>query len=317
MGDFILEMNNVSKEFKRIRSLDGINLSFQKNEIHSIVGSKGSGKSTIVKILGGFYPHCSYQGNIVINGQIQNFNKPKDSEKAGISIVFQDMNLIEEMSVFENIFLGSEISRFGFISWKKECAKTIELLKKVGLKTSPSTKLSLLSDGEQQLVKIAKAISKASKILIFDEPAIGLTKREMENFIELLKSMKNNGITSIYLSHELNEVLNFSDRITVLKDGKVICSEKNENLNEQWVMSNMSGRKLDRAQNIDIFLKEKGITEREKEIIFSVMKGLSNKEISDNLFISVNTVKTHIANVYQKMGVSQRMDLANLFKGMI
>jgi DNA-binding NarL/FixJ family response regulator len=139
----------------------------------------------------------------------------------------------------------------------------------------------------------------------------------MENFIELLKSMKNNGITSIYLSHELNEVLNFSDRITVLKDGKVICSEKNENLNEQWVMSNMSGRKLDRAQNIDIFLKEKGITEREKEIIFSVMKGLSNKEISDNLFISVNTVKTHIANVYQKMGVSQRMDLANLFKGMI
>jgi ABC-type sugar transport system ATPase subunit len=317
MSDLVLEIRNLTKEFRSIKSLNNINISFHKNEIHSIVGIRGAGKSTLVNILGGIYTFNSYKGEILIDGKSQYFNSPKDSSKAGISIVFQDFYLFEDKSILENIFLGNEISVFGKIFWNKECVECHELLEKVGLNVNPSAKLSSLSDGEQQLVKIAKAISKKSKIMIFDEPAIGLTEREMENFVGLLKNMKLNGITPIYLSHELNEVLNFSDRITVLKDGIVICSEKNENLNEQWVLTNMSGRKLDRTKNIDVFLKEKGITEREKEVIFSVMQGYSNKEISNNLYISVNTVKTHIANVYQKMGVSQRIDLANLFKDLI
>ena len=316
MIDYILEIKDLTKEFGFVKSLDNINISVKKAEIYSIVGIKGAGKSTLVKILGGYFPSNTYSGDIIIDGKIQHFFSPKDSVKSGISVVYQDHNLIDEMNIFENILLGNELTTFGMISHKKECDKTNQLLKEVCLKANPALKLSELSYGEQQLVKIAKAIAKKAKILVFDEPAVGLTQYEFVNFISSLKKLKNNGITCIYLSHELKEVLNFSDRITILKDGKVICTEKNEDLDEEWVLTNMSGRKLERTKPVDVFLREHGITKREKEIILSLIQGYVIKEISDRLFISVNTVKTHVANIYQKLGVSQRMDLANLFRGM-
>lgn len=314
MPDYILEIKNLTKDFHSIKSLDNINVSIEKSEIHSIVGIKGAGKSTFVKILGGYYPYNTYSGEIIIEGNIQHFNSPKDSEDAGISIVYQDQNLIDQMSVYENIFLGTEIMKLGIINWQKECSIATQLLQSVGLDVRNDLKLFNLSYGEQQLVKIAKAIYKNKKILVFDEPTVGLTEKELENFLSTLKKLKIDDITCIYLSHELKEVLNISDRITILNDGKVICTEKNEDLNEDWILNTMSGRKLERKKSIDFLLKEYGITEREKEIVLFLIRGYSNKEISNKLFISVNTVKTHIAKIYQKLGVSQRMDLANLFR---
>ncbi len=313
MSDYILEIKNLSKIIYPLQVLDNINISIERGELHSIVGAKGSGKSTIVKILGGVYPCNSYNGEILIDGKISHFFSPKDSEKAGISIVYQDSNLIDQLSVYENIFLGKEIQSLGIINWQKESSIAEDLLHQLGCYLRNDIKLSNLSFGEKQIVKIVKALYRKTPIVVFDEPATGLTVSEFEKFIFLLEKLKKNGISCLYFTSIVKEALSISDRITVLKDGITICTDKAEEFSEESLLNIMIGRKLDGIKSLDSLLKEYGITKREKEIIQFLVKGYSNKEISNRLYISVNTVKTHIENIYQKLNINQRIDLVNLF----
>ncbi|WP_058485845.1 ATP-binding cassette domain-containing protein [Defluviitalea phaphyphila] len=243
---YILEMNNITKEFPGVKALDNVNFKVKKGEIHCLVGENGAGKSTLMKILSGVYKYGEYSGDIVFNGNIQKFNSVKDSEKVGIAIIYQELALIPELSVYENIYIGHEIKNGSVIDWNATIASANKMLKKVGLDINPETKIKDLGVGKQQLVEIAKALSKNVKLLILDEPTAALNEDDSENLLLLLKQLQKQGITSIMISHKLKEVLAIADTITVLRDGKTICSmEKGKDeISENIIIKNMVGREI-------------------------------------------------------------------------
>lgn len=247
MSMHILEMQDIIKEFPGVKALNNVNFKVKKGEIHCLVGENGAGKSTLMKVLSGVYPAGSYNGNIILNGEVQKFNGVKDSEKAGIAIIYQELALVPDMSVYENIFLGHEVKNGLTIDWNSTIAKASEMLKKVKLNINPSTKIKDLGVGKQQLVEIAKALSKDVKLLILDEPTAALNDDDSENLLCLLRELKEQGITCIMISHKLKEVLSIADTITVLRDGETICSMEanSENITESLIIKNMVGREID------------------------------------------------------------------------
>lgn len=245
MGEYILEMNNIVKEFPGVRALDNVSLKVRKGEIHALVGENGAGKSTLMKVLSGVYPFGTYEGDIIIDGNGQKFSSIKESEKAGIGIIYQELTLVKQMNICENIFLGNEFSKNGIIDWNKAMSKTSELLKEVGLIESPDTKVINLGIGKQQLVEIAKAISKNVKILILDEPTAALNEDDSENLLNIIRQLKEEGISCIYISHKLKEVKAIADRITVIRDGKTIETfDNDESVNQDRIITGMVGREL-------------------------------------------------------------------------
>lgn len=244
MSEYILEMINITKEFPGVRALDNVTFRVKKGEIHALVGENGAGKSTLMKVLSGVYPSGTYTGDIVLNGQKQNYHGIKDSEKAGVAIIYQELALVKQMNICENIFLGCEITKNGFINWDEAFVETEKVLKEVRLNINPVTKVINLGIGQQQLVEIAKAISKNADVLILDEPSAALTESETENLLQILKELKAKGVTCIYISHKLNEVFEIADNITILRDGKTICTEEAKNMNENKVIARMVGREL-------------------------------------------------------------------------
>ena len=262
----ILEMRNITKEFPGVKALDNVNFQVKKGEIHCLVGENGAGKSTLMKVLSGVYPHGNYSGDILYEDAIQKFSNISDSEKKGIAIIYQELALIPDLSVYENIFMGHEIQKNGFISWNATRAEASKMLAKVKVKNvHPATKIIDLGVGVQQLVEIAKALSKDVKLLILDEPTAALNEDDSENLLELLKDLKEQGITSIMISHKLKEVIAVADTVTVLRDGKTICSlnaEKGE-VNERDIIKYMVGREIN-----DIFPKrlEKNIGDVQLEV---------------------------------------------------
>ena len=220
MEDSILEMKSITKEFPGVKALDEVTFSVARGEIHCLVGENGAGKSTLMKVLSGVHPFGSYSGDIFIDGVVQKFNGIRDSEKAGIAIIYQELALIPELSVYENIFLGNEIHNGLVIDTNKTIQEAAEILKKVGLDVSPDVKVKTLGVGKQQLIEIAKALKKEVKILILDEPTAALNETDSDNLMELIKGLKQQGVTSILISHKLREVLSIADTITVLRDGK-------------------------------------------------------------------------------------------------
>lgn len=244
--DYILEMNNITKEFPGVKALNDVNFKVKRGEIHCLVGENGAGKSTLMKVLSGVYPYGEYSGDIVLNEMVQKYNGISDSEKAGIAIIYQELALIPEMTVYENIFLGHEIKKRSTIDWNETISKSTELLDRVKLKVKPDTKIKDLGVGRQQLVEIAKAFSKDVKLLILDEPTAALNEDDSENLLKLLKELKEEGITSIMISHKLKEVITIADTVTILRDGKTICSLdalKGE-VNELNLIRNMVGREI-------------------------------------------------------------------------
>jgi putative multiple sugar transport system ATP-binding protein len=195
--DYILEMNNITKEFPGVKALSNVNFKVKRGEIHCLVGENGAGKSTLMKVLSGVYPYGEYEGDIVLNNEVQKYSGISNSEKAGIAIIYQELALIPEMSVYENIFIGHEIKNRCTINWNETIAKSKELLKRVNLNINPSTKIKDLGVGRQQLVEIAKAFSKNVKLLILDEPTAALNEDDSENLLNLLRELKEEGITSI------------------------------------------------------------------------------------------------------------------------
>lgn len=247
LEDYILEMKNITKLYPGVKALDDVNLKVKRGEIHALVGENGAGKSTLMNVLSGTIPFGQYTGQIIYNGQECKFNNIHDSEKLGIVIIHQELALIPELTIAENMFLGNErCNKLGKIDWNETFMRAEENLKRVSLKESSQTLIKNIGTGKQQLVEIAKALSKDVKLLILDEPTSSLNEEDSQMLLDMLIGFKNEGMTAIIITHKLNEVAYVADRITVVRDGSTIETMDNpdHNINEERIIQGMVGREL-------------------------------------------------------------------------
>ncbi|SDC41555.1 xylose ABC transporter ATP-binding protein [Pelagirhabdus alkalitolerans] len=242
--DTILEMKQITKEFPGVKALDDVTFKVNRGQIHALCGENGAGKSTLMKVLSGVFLYGDYNGDIVINGNVQKFQSIKDSENAGVTIIYQELALVKDMTIAENIFLGNEKAKKGIISWEDMNESANEWLKKVGLSVEAIEKVGSLGVGQQQLVEIAKALSKDCEIIIMDEPTAALAEEEVEILMEILNQLREQGITVIYISHKLKEVMQIADEVTVLRDGQTIDTKAISEVTENDIISLMVGREL-------------------------------------------------------------------------
>ena len=260
-----LEMKNISKSFDGVKALNNVNFKVMSGEIHALVGENGAGKSTLMNVLSGVYPHGTYSGEIIFQGNNCPFRGIRDSEKVGIVIIHQELALIPYLSIGENIFIGNEREKLGIINWDNTHASATELLRKVGLRDNSSVLIKDIGVGKQQLVEIAKALAKDVKLLILDEPTAALNEEDSDNLLKLLLELKKSGITSILISHKLNEVIRVADSITILRDGATIETIRvnDHEISEDRIIKGMVGRELvdrfpKRESNIgDVFFEIK------------------------------------------------------------
>jgi putative multiple sugar transport system ATP-binding protein len=243
----ILEMRSITKEFPGVKALDNVSLAVRAGEIHAICGENGAGKSTLMKVLSGVYPYGTYQGDIIYQGSESRFKDIRSSEHAGIVIIHQELALIPELSITENIFLGNEPMKFGAIDWVAAKKRAIELLARVGLRDDPDTAIKNIGVGKQQLVEIAKALNKSVKLLILDEPTAALNENDSQHLLDLIRGLKSRGVSSIMISHKLNEIEQVADSITIIRDGKTIetLDVKADGVNEERIIRGMVGRTLE------------------------------------------------------------------------
>jgi len=240
----LLELKDITKDFSGVRALDGVSFTLEKGEIHALCGENGAGKSTLIKILCGYYPHGSYGGEVLLEGEPLRFKDLHDSEEKGISLIAQELALVPELSVAENLLLGRAPSRLGFIQWDKVREEASKALEMVGLDLSPDEPVKELGVGQQQMIEIAKALSKKAGILVLDEPTAALTEADSQRLLDLLRQLKAQGVSCIYISHRLEEVGRIADRVTVLRDGKSIVTRKNKDLSRERIISHMVGREV-------------------------------------------------------------------------
>lgn len=305
----ILEMRAITKEFPGVKALDGVTFDLYAGEFHSLVGENGAGKSTLMKVLSGVYPFGTYGGDIVIDANVQHFKTVRDAENAGVAIIFQELSLVKELTVGENIFLGREPSKFGIINWSELYSKASKLLKDLNLPINPKTPVGNLGIGQQQLVEIAKALSQKANILVLDEPTAALTESEVETLFGILKNLKERGVGMIYISHKLDEVFAMSDRITVLRDGKTVGTNKASDLNKDKVISLMVGRDVgDIFPKVehefgDVALEVKNLTAQDTEH--------PNKNVVEN--ISFHVRKGEVLGISGLMGAGRSELLMSIF----
>ncbi|WP_115786983.1 multiple monosaccharide ABC transporter ATP-binding protein [Arthrobacter silvisoli] len=243
----ILEMRSITKEFPGVKALSDVNLRVKAGEVHAICGENGAGKSTLMKVLSGVYPYGSYSGDIVYQAEVQQFKDIRASEHAGIVIIHQELALIPELSITENIFLGNEPTKRGVIDWAEARRRSLELLARVGLREDPDTPIKEIGVGKQQLVEIAKALNKSVKLLILDEPTAALNESDSQHLLDLISGLRSKGITSIMISHKLNEIEQIADSITIIRDGKSIetLDVKGDGVDEDRIIKGMVGRTLE------------------------------------------------------------------------
>lgn len=242
----ILRMLDITKDFSGVRALDGVSLEVARGEVHAICGENGAGKSTLMKVLSGVYGHGTYGGVIEFEAEEASFRSINDSEARGIVIIHQELALSPYLSIAENIFLGNERARNGVVDWNKTNLEASALLARVGLRESPATPVLQLGVGKQQLVEIAKALSKKVKLLILDEPTAALNDEDSEHLLNLLKHLREQGVTSIIISHKLKEIRSIADRVTVIRDGKSIetIDMHGPDSTEGRIIRSMVGREL-------------------------------------------------------------------------
>ena len=286
----LLEMRAITKTFPGVKALDTVNLTVMPGEIHALVGENGAGKSTLMKVLSGVYPAGSYDGEIHYDGTLAEFRKIADSEAKGIIIIHQELALVPLLSIAENLFLGNERSGKGVIDWHETFAQTEKHLARVGLNEPPSRLVGKIGVGKQQLVEIAKALAKDVRLLILDEPTAALQENDSEKLLDLLLELKSHGVTSIIISHKLNEVRRVADRVTVLRDGTAVATmdARTEEISEERIIRDMVGRDMahrypERDRNIgDVLMEVTGWNvwhpeQTERQIIsdvgFTVRKG--------------------------------------------
>jgi putative multiple sugar transport system ATP-binding protein len=241
----LLEMRGITKKFPGVTALSDVDLTVKAGAIHAICGENGAGKSTLMKILSGVYPHGDYDGEIRLDGQPCEFKDIRSSERAGIAIIHQELALVPYLSIAENVFLGNELSRYGVIGWGQTLTEAQSLLDRVGLRESPQTRVADIGVGKQQLVEIAKALSKKVRLLILDEPTAALNDSDSRHLLDLIVDLRGHGITSIIISHKLNEVMEVADTVTILRDGRTIETiSVSDDLTEDRIVRGMVGRDL-------------------------------------------------------------------------
>ncbi len=242
----LLEMRSITKEFPGVKALDQVSLSVKEGEIHAICGENGAGKSTLMKVLSGVYPAGSYDGEIHYDGAPAEFRSISESEEKGIIIIHQELALVPLLSIAENLFLGNERAVNGVVNWRDTFQRTEELLKKVGLKEAPATLIEKLGVGKQQLVEIAKALSKEVRLLILDEPTAALSEADSQALLDLMLELKSQGVTQIIISHKLNEVRRVADTVTVIRDGTSVStmSASSGDVTEDRIVRDMVGRDM-------------------------------------------------------------------------
>ena len=246
--DVILEMRDITKTFPGVRALEDVTLEVRRGEVHAICGENGAGKSTLMNVLSGVYPHGSYSGDIVFDGEVCQFRSIRDSEAQGIVIIHQEFGLSPYLSVAENIFLGNERAAGGVIDWNRTNSEAARLIERVGLVAHPDDKVIDLGVGRQQLVEIAKALSKRVKLLILDEPTAALNDEDSQHLLGLIRQLQEEGITTVLISHKLGEIAAVADSTTVLRDGRSIATldmHGTEPVREEEIIRLMVGRDLD------------------------------------------------------------------------
>lgn len=307
MNSPILEMKNITKQFPGVKALNDVSFRVAAGEIHCLVGENGAGKSTLMKVLSGVYPHGDYTGEILFAGKEQKFRGIRDSENAGIAIIYQELALVSEMTVYENIFLGHEIKKGFRVDWNETIKRATQMLKKVRLNINPAIKVRDLGVGKQQLVEIAKALSRDVKLLILDEPTAALNEDDSKNLLDLMRELKHQGVTSILISHKLKEVIEIADSVTVLRDGQTICTlnaQKGE-VSENVLIKHMVGREID-----NIYPKRQH--QRSPEVMLEVKNwGAYNPQLGRTILqdINFNVKKGEIVGFAGLMG-SGRTELA-------
>ena len=251
----LLAADRLIKRFPGVIALNGVSFDLRAGEMHALCGENGAGKSTLIKTLSGIHPAGSYEGNILVEGKIVSFRNSRDAEAHGIGVIYQELALVPEMTVAENIFLGNEPRIRGgiFIDWEKIYDQSKELLDRFGLNIDPAAKVNDLGIGHQQLVEIAKAMSKHTRVLILDEPTAALTEQEVAVLLDILRDLKKRGVALIYISHKLDEVFAIADRITTLRDGRSITTLEATQTTKSEVIRHMVGRPLD-----DLFPRRSG-----------------------------------------------------------
>lgn len=246
MTNKVLRVDNLTKRFPGVLALNKVCFDLEPAEIHALCGENGAGKSTLIKCLSGIWTADTYEGDIFVGDRRANFHNIRDAEDAGIAVIYQELALVREMTVAENIFLGAEpANKIGKIDWLQVYARTQALLKKYNLDLDPAVKVGDLGIGQQQLVEIAKALLKDTKILLLDEPTAALTESEVETLLEIILDLKNRGVTCVYISHKLDEVIRISDRVTVIRDGTSIGTSPIKEIDKAEIIRRMVGRSID------------------------------------------------------------------------
>ena len=308
MANLILEMKNITKTFPGVKALDNVNLQVEEGEIHALVGENGAGKSTLMNVLSGIYPYGTYEGDIVYKGEVCKFNKIKDSESRGIVIIHQELALIPYMTIGENMYLGNERGKSAAIDWNETYGEADKYLKMVGLEDSSRTLVKDIGTGKQQMVEIAKALAKHAKLLILDEPTSSLNEQDSKALLDLLLDFKKQGMTSIIISHKLNEVAYVADKITVIRDGSTIetLNAKTEEISEDRIIKGMVGRELtDRfPKRHDVKIGD--ISLEVKNWTVHHPKYVERKVVND---VSMNVRKGEVVGIYGLMGAG-RTELA-------
>lgn len=239
MSQSILKMEQIVKSFGAVNVLKGVDFDLAKGEVHALVGGNGAGKSTLMKIMTGVYTKDS--GKVIIKGEEKEIKSTNDAKENGIAMIFQEMSLVPSLTIAENIFLGYELKKHGMRDVKLMKQETEKVLKRLGLDLDPGTPVSELSVGLCQMVEIAKAVSKNASILVFDEPSAALSDSETEFLFKMIRQLKEEGVSMVYISHRMNEILEICDRVTVIRDGKKVITEKVENLTMEEIVAQMMG----------------------------------------------------------------------------
>ncbi len=304
----ILEARTITKRFPGVVALDRVSFRLEAGEVHSLCGENGAGKSTLIKVLGGVIAHDDYEGELLVDGRAVRFESIRDAEKAGIAVIHQELALVEEMTVAENVYLGNEPARYGFVNHDRMYIDTKRVLDQFGLDIDPTRRVGDLGVGQRQLVEIARALSKQARILILDEPTSALTEREVKLLLRIIVDLKKRGVSSIYISHKLDEVFDISDRITVLRDGHSMATMPASEVTEQRLVEEMVGRKVE-----ELFPDKTG---RRGEILLEV-KGLNVAEqrglpprLSD---ISLEVRSGEVLGIGGLMGAGRSELLMHLF----